>query len=545
MLKLSYTITDLRRLNVKKAKNIVKNEATGNRFGAKEFFLNKITTCAVALIAVIAPWIFYSCRTGHVFVDIVVFDGFCMTLFWLMIVNAAVAVALAATRLRDKVSPDCGGKKGKISFVAAIIVFVLTAVFSLAWIACLAVMGEESAPVAGRMLAESAPYALLATGVIFFALFFPVVRNGKARTIVIAAVAAAGIIGIAASVFPFAKYELISDPAVIDTGEGYSVVFAATDSGTGYVEYTYGGETYKIYDENGGRKVNARIHSVFVPYEHLNGNEYKVGSTRVIDELSYGGRTGKTVESATYAFRPITSENPKFLCVSDWHTRLKEAYKAAEHVTDYDGVILLGDAAPGLQYEEEAAEYIVGFGGKLSKGSMPIIYARGNHETRGKYASELGDALGIEEYYADIKVAGYRFIVLDSAEDKEDGHAEYGNMADYAAYRAKMVKWLEGLTSEPTEKIVVICHDYEICREKDLSERALGKLASLGAKVILCGHYHEVEFGQIGGIPYYIDGGNTNGGFIVSSIEFYGEEIIMTAVGKNGEIVGSYEIGGD
>ena len=46
--------------------------------------------CAVALIAVIAPWIFYSCRTGHVFVDIVVFDGFCMTLFWLMIVNAAV-----------------------------------------------------------------------------------------------------------------------------------------------------------------------------------------------------------------------------------------------------------------------------------------------------------------------------------------------------------------------------------------------------------------------------------------------------------------------
>ena len=63
---------------------------------------------------------------------------------------------------------------------------------------------------------------------------------------------------------------------------------------------------------------------------------------------------------------------------------------------EYDAVLMMGDAAPGLQYESEAAEYIVKFGGDISGGSIPIIYTRGNHETRGKYASELSEALKMD-----------------------------------------------------------------------------------------------------------------------------------------------------
>ena len=527
----------LRKIRFKGQKNTERKPCEG-----KEFFLNKITMLTVAVIAAIAPWIFYCCRVGHVYVDIIIFDGFCLAVFFIMIVNAAAAVVLALLRIKEKISLGNDGKKEKICYIAEIIVFSLTVLFTASWVACLGVMCAESAPVAGRMAAKSLPVALLVYGILFFALFFPTVTNKKARTAIGTVCIIAGIIGLTAAIFPFSKYEFVSDPMVIDTGEGYSVVFATTDNGTGYIEYTYDGDTYKLFDEHGGRKVNARIHSFNVPYEHLEGNEYKVVSTRITDELSYGGRTGETIESKVYKFNRNKGEENKYLCISDWHTRLKEAYKATEHTDGYDGVILLGDAAPGLQYEEEAAEYIVKFGGDLTKGGKPVIYARGNHETRGKYASELGDALGLGDYYTDIKVGNRRFIVLDSAEDKEDSHPEYGGMADYSAYRERMVEWLEGLNAGENEEVIVICHDYEICREKELSERAIKALKNLGAKVILCGHYHEVGFGEKEGIPYYIDGGHTDNGFAVSTVEFRNGEILLNAVNGDGENVGSYKI---
>lgn len=507
---------------------------------------NKVTACVVALFAFIAPWIFYSCRVGYVFIDSYTFSGLSMTLFFIMVFNALVAAANAFLLLTglERV-PE--GKKEKLPLIAKgvwiseIVVSILTALFTVAWVVFFVVLGEESSPLAGRMLASVAPYMAITFCAVFFALFFPAVKNGKARLTVLCFCVVAGIIGLTSAIFPFGKFEFISDPAVIDTGDGYSVVFALSDTGTGYIEYEFGGKEYRIYNEDGGRKVNARIHSFTVPYEAA-ASGYKVGATRVTDELTYGGRVGKSIESGEYEIKPIKGEEQKYLCVSDWHTELKKAKKTAGYISGYDGIILLGDAAAGLQYEEEAAEYVVGFAGDLSKGSVPIIYARGNHETRGAYASELRDALNLKEFYTDIKVGNYRFIVLDSAEDKEDGHAEYGQMADYSAYRERMVEFLEGLNAEEGEKIVVICHDYKICREEELSERALAKLGNLGATVILCGHYHEVGFGEIGGIPYFIDGGKTDEGFIVSEVRIRESGITMTAIDEDGKTVDSYKI---
>ncbi len=72
------------------------------------------------------------------------------------------------------------------------------------------------------------------------------------------------------SLFPVTPYEITSAPAVIDNGSEYSVVFATTHKGTGYVEYEYNGENYKVYDEIGGRlNCDSKIHSIAIPYEHL------------------------------------------------------------------------------------------------------------------------------------------------------------------------------------------------------------------------------------------------------------------------------------
>ena len=352
------------------------------------------------------------------------------------------------------------------------------------------------------------------------------------------------------------------DSAIKDEEDAYIAIGTMVDSlGDVYTKFLtpkeYKEETESIKGSLNGIGVQIGVRDgkllIIAPLEDTPGERAGLKSEDEILEIDGKSTKGIKVEAAADQIRgpegtevklliKRKGEENKYLCISDWHTRLKEAYKATEHTDGYDGVILLGDAAPGLQYEEEAAEYIVKFGGDLTKGEKPVIYARGNHETRGKYASELGDALGLGDYYTDIKVGNRRFIVLDSAEDKEDSHPEYGGMADYSAYRERMVEWLEGLNAGENEEVIVICHDYEICREKELSERAIKALKNLGAKVILCGHYHEVGFGEKEGIPYYIDGGHTDNGFAVSTVEFRNGEILLNAVNGDGENVGSYKI---
>ncbi len=104
------------------------------------------------------------------------------------------------------------------------------------------------------------------------------------------------------------------------------------------------------YDENNGRKKADTIHTVHVPYEQLSGNTYKVFSTHIIDELSYGGRSGKTIESEAVLFKDNLGEHFNILSVSDWHTHNEKAKKAVSCLEDYQAVILLGDCAPGMMF---------------------------------------------------------------------------------------------------------------------------------------------------------------------------------------------------
>lgn len=506
-----------------------------------KFSTNTLTMFFVWLFAVIAPWLFYCCRIGHVYVDIVLFHGFCQTLLWIMMLSAVAVSVLAFLRLR--VAPYNDDETMPLPFKAACVAFfALTAVFTLVWVISLGVMGVESTPVAGKMLLETLPFgtAVVVAGGLF--LFLPALKNRKVRAAVAACVITVGFFAVIGSLYPLSTYEFVSAPMVIDTGEGYSVVFATTDTGTGYLEYSHDGKDYKIYDTEDGRKVNSRIHSFFVPYEHLDNNTYRVGATRVIDELSYGGTNGKTIVSGDYAFKRNSGEVQRILCVSDWHTRIEKAEKVIAMGGSYDAVILLGDAAAGLQFEEEAADYIVRFGGDVSGGVIPVIYTRGNHETRGAYATELSDALGLDSFYHEVVCGDYRFIVLDSVEDKPDDHPEYGGMADYSAYRAGMIEWLEGLSPDPSKHTMIVCHDREICIEEDLRERAFAAFEELDATVMLSGHSHDCELILTESLPIYTDGGFKNGKYIASEITLSPTGISVYGWGADGEVQsGSFE----
>ncbi len=78
-----------------------------------------------------------------------------------------------------------------------------------------------------------------------------------------------------------------------------------------------------------------------------------------------------------------------------------------------------------------------------------MYFSRGNHETRGAYAREAARYRanpGGNWYYA-FRSGPAVFVVLDSGEDKPDGHIEYSGLASFEAYRQQQSIWLRDIVS--------------------------------------------------------------------------------------------------
>ena len=503
-------------------------------------FLNKLlfSKGAVAFFtafSAVSALFFYSVRYGFVFVDNVLYTGFSLGLFVFVVLGGISLLLILNAKVRKKyIIPE--KFMNVIAFISealAVIAFVYSAV---------ALITDKGMSLSSAYaLCQSAwPVWSLVVGVSFFAFAFPLIKKKTARKIISCITAAVLLFVLYAGVFPVTPYKFTSGPVVFDNGAEYSVVFSTNDKGTGYIEYAYNDETVRIYDESGGRKNgDSIIHTVAVPKEQLSGNTYKVGSTRVVDELSYGGRNGKTIESESYSFHDAFGSDIDILTVSDWHTKNERAEKAAAALGDYQALVLLGDCAPGLMSEKDIADYILEFAYDLTDGEMPVIYVRGNHETRGTEAADLADHLGYEDFYYTISLGNYNFIVLDSCEDKEDSHPEYGGMVDYEHYRKNMVDWLETLESTNSNTIA-LCHAREICREPELSQRALAKLDLLGVSLLASGHSHTLEFDNSGAFPVLIDGGVDSAGsgsYVASIMRISPNGIELESTDENGEIL--------
>ncbi len=521
----------------------------------KSILKSKAFPCIFLSVSVIGTILFNAARATWVFVDIALkIDSFTLYLLYAMVVNSVLSVVLTALRLYEIKIKNVPLYRKKAYCAVSIISSVFSVLFFVIAIVFLIIMStRDSSEVFLLYLKNSLYDAVLIILVSFFALFFPLLK-GKSRKAVLAVSLAVISVLVICKIFPVGTYKITCDPTVIDTGKDYSVIFSTSDFGTGYVEYTYNSKEYKVYDNTGGRiNSDSKIHSISIPYEHLNNNTYKVGSVRVIEQYSYGSRTGKEILSDEYTFTPVTGKNRTYLVVSDWHTKIKKAYSAISYMGDYDGVILMGDSSPGLDFEEEAIRNIVEFSGKLSGGTMPVIYTRGNHETRGSYASKLLNALGLESFYYTVDTDNYSFVILDSGEDKDDSHPEYGGMDDYNTYRTKMIEWLKEAEVK-NDKVITLSHAWQISEvEKDLSEEAWNEIDRLGTKLVISGHSHqcrlvgknESEQEMLSAHPNitaYMDGGYNNDKYVASKMTLSEDKIYLEAYDHLGEKVFEHSI---
>ncbi len=331
-------------------------------------------------------------------------------------------------------------------------------------------------------------------------------------------------------------------PSVFDMGnENYCVVFVTSLKGSGYIKYTVNGEEKIIWDTTSGTiSTHDTVHKIIVPKDELRGNTYVVGSQYVAYKFGYSAIKGNSVESEPIKFRGEEKDDEiKLLTITDIHEMTDSVKKSLTFFTEeYDMLILLGDIVSDFGNKSRFTDHVLNDAAFISKGEIPVVYARGNHETRGEYASQMLQYFPTDtgELYYTFDFGGLSAIVLDPGEDKEDDHVEYSGLVDFSSYREKQFNWINSLKAEDfTGRYkIVFSHEPRLTDHFEMNWEA--PLKSLGFDLITGGHLHRSELIE-GDIPAFVACGKYSGGWAASSLTLENGTIRMLTINTEGETV--------
>ncbi|MCF6357875.1 MAG: metallophosphoesterase [Draconibacterium sp.] len=196
--------------------------------------------------------------------------------------------------------------------------------------------------------------------------------------------------------------------------------------------------------------VGKNIHKVRI--ENLDPGQqyqYKLFAKEFIEYHPYKVVYGETINSEVYSFKTFDSNQKQinFTVFCDIHHQADKLgkYLDSNNIEKQDFYFLNGDILGHI--EEEAQVYSGFLDTCISRfaAEKPFFYARGNHETRGKFARNLKNYLDLPDnsfYYA-VSIGNTRFVILDSGEDKPDTQEVYAGLADFDKYSLKQLEWLK------------------------------------------------------------------------------------------------------
>ena len=152
-----------------------------------------------------------------------------------------------------------------------------------------------------------------------------------------------------------------------------------------------------------------------------------------------------------------------YYTVTDAHHAREGAVNAALSVEGLDFLVILGDTVGMTEYEGNAQlTNVIAY--DITKGEIPVVYARGNHEIKGAYAEDLHKYVGSKDgnFYYWFTLSDVFGITLDLGEDHDPGWWEYYGTDQFDLYRDEQTKMLEELaTTKPYESYsytLVACH---------------------------------------------------------------------------------------
>lgn len=182
--------------------------------------------------------------------------------------------------------------------------------------------------------------------------------------------------------------------------------------------------------------------------------KFRAVSTRVVKLKGYWPDKGLSIMSPVSAFTTFDRSRPSatFYAITDTHedtARIGALMKLADWKTA-DFLIHLGDVVNTAENEDQIFAKFLDPVAQGIGATTPLLYARGNHETRGPFAREFRSYVPIEEgrlYYA-RDIGPVHAVVVDTGEDKPDNTNVYSQLNAFVPYRERELEWLEAHTRE-------------------------------------------------------------------------------------------------
>ena len=288
------------------------------------------------------------------------------------------------------------------------------------------------------------------------------------------------------------------DSVVYAVEDKYQIVFSTNDNSLAWVEIN-GVEYDDLY--SGSMKSNDLVHKIEVNQEILdNAKTYTIFAQQIIYRGPFGAYKGKTI-SKTHSFRPVdTSDGISYYAMSDVHGCYNGAVNSANSIDNLDFLVLMGDQISMVEYASNA-NYANKLAYAVTKGEIPTIYLRGNHEIKGNYAEELYKYVGSknEKYYYTFKLSNIYGIVLDLGEDHDDDWWEYYDSSRFNSYRDEQTNFLNDILNkkeyENYDYKMCLCHipipmvNYRKNHETYKNEWT-SLLNQVGLDIFLSGHQH-------------------------------------------------------
>ena len=297
------------------------------------------------------------------------------------------------------------------------------------------------------------------------------------------------------------------DPVVYAVGNEYQIIFVTKAKGMAWVtvdgvEY---GDTHA-----GSRKTESRIHKVIVPMEILDRvKQYTISTKAMILRGPYCAYQGKEI-SKVYTWRGVSEgKDLKYYVLSDTHVKINAPTNAAKFWgDDLDLLIMAGDH---INWSDKDCDFeiIHETAALVTKGQIPAVYARGNHETKGSKSCDVYKYVGTagENYYYTFRLGKLWGIVIDTGEDYPEDHFEYYGTANFDAYRDEETIWMEEvLANADTEfnapgveyRIAISHAPISVQRKEEYIGPYLDKwleiLDQMKISLHICGHIHELWY---------------------------------------------------
>ena len=267
-------------------------------------------------------------------------------------------------------------------------------------------------------------------------------------------------------------------------------------------------------------------------------------------------RWGETVSSGVLSFRTLdpSASSYSFAVVSDIHEKV-DRFEKLLGMVDWKNtplVVFNGDMVNDFMAEGQPFAGFLDAAVKLFARTRPFVYVRGNHDVRGRFARKLEEyfpTAGGRAYYS-FDHGPVHFAVLDSGEDKVDGHEYYNGLVAFEPYRREQAEWLAAdLASAAARRArfrVILSHvpprggdGYAIDEVRRLWEPAANRGA---VDLWLAGHtHHATDVPPAKGANGYrlvINAPDT-----LTRVEVRPDGLVATVLRENGETVATAAVG--